>query len=644
MKKFMNCLKNIWICILVFSLTACSFNNVSIETEMSKSQEDFQLRKELDSLYGQFEFNEYKKLLDKEYKEGIKDVDVLHKYAFIEFYLYDEYDKAYDIAVEAIKLEPGKSTSYLILGEIYFNKREYKKAIESCEKAIKNNDNYKKNKWDYEMSMTYFLMAKAYLKLDKGNKAIDILEKCREVNPYHMEANSLLHRLYVQKERYDKAYDVWKTDNYIIDGKEPILKGIKDSNELYKAALKDKKNHYKIADLYTDLLLYDEAKIEYEKALKNDKSNKGIQSKLNDINIFITFRDELKAYFDDYYKRRCVEGESVQSNLYKGVYKDLNPIYEKITVLFPDINFNEGIITRAKINKANRKIEEKFNAKIEYINANKAYFGCHFGYIVDDFSTKVSQWGRERDLRVIVLKNMVSNGVWDWLTNGDAKVGGWSNGTDVIVSVLRGNAVGIYPLMILDDEYRKKELDDAAKYDGDLSKKAPLDLFYSKTLDNQFMIKALDYEAQKAKEEGYLDTELKNYMCNRNFEHFINTPIIAHEGQHALDSKYHVNFTWLGENEYKPKMSELCYGDMQFTTLNQFYETSIGSDMKDTHTRANTQVFRDIVQYIYDNSEKYPEIDTSKNILLQLIKLEGEDIREIAIKVFEGKYPDEKDQ
>lgn len=636
MRKLKNYLKNICICILVLSLTACSFNNVGIETETSKSQEDFQLQQELDSLFGQFKFNEFKNLLDEKYKEGIKDIDVLQKYAYIEFYLYEEYDKAEDIAIEAIELEPEKSTSNLVLGEIYFKRSEYKKAIKSYEKAVKNNENYKKNKWDYEMSMAYFSIAKTYLKLGNDNKAINNLEKCREVNPYHMEANSLLHQLYVEKEKYEKAYDVWKTDNYIIDDKEPILKGTKNLNQLYKAGLEDKKNHYKMADLYSKLLLYDEAKLEYERALKKDKANKDIQSKLNEINVFITFRDELEAYFDDYYRRRCIEGQLAE----KGVYIELKPIYEKVAVLFPDINASKANVTRW-INEIDEKVRDKFNVEIEYINANRAYFGCHFGYIIDDFSTKVSQWGRERDLRLVVLKNMVSNGVWDWLTNGDAKVGGWSNGTDVIVSVLRGNGVGIYPLMILDDEYRKKELDDAAKYDGDLSHKAPLELFYSKTLANQFTIKALDHEVQKAKEEGYSDSEIKNYMCNRTFEHFINTTIIVHEGQHALDSKYNVNNTWLGENEYRPKMSELSYGDMQFATLNQFYELSIGSDMNDTHTRANTQVFKDIVQYIYDNSEKYPEIDTSKSILLQLIKLEEEDIREIAINIFESKYPDE---
>lgn len=641
MRKLKDYFKIICICILILSLTACSFGTASMETEISQSEEDFELQKEFASLVGQFKFNEMRDILDKKYKEGIKDVDVLQNYAYMEYHLYEEYDKAEDIINKAIELDPKKSKSHYLLGEICFKSGSYKEAIRSYEKAVKNSENYKSNKWDYEMSMAYFSMAKAYLKLDNKNKAIKSLENCRTVNPYHMEANALLHQLYVEKEKYERAYEVWKTDNYIVDGKEPILKGIKGFNELYKSALKGKKNHYEIGNLYNEILLYDEAKLEYEKALRKDKGNKDIQSKLDDINIFITFRDELKAYFDDYYRRRCVDGEKAQSNFDSGIYKDLESIYKKIIVLFPEIKSPSGLY-RNRIEKINKKIEEKFKVEIEYINANRAYFGCHFGYKIDDFSTSVSQWSNKRDLRLVVFKNMVSNGVWDWLTNGDAKVGGWSNGTEVIVSVLRGNNVGIEITKILDDEYRKKELDDAAKYDGNLTDKAPQDLFYSSTLSNQFRIKSLEKEVQIAKEKGNSDDNLKNYLVNRNLEYFINTTIITHEGQHALDSKYYRKNTWFGENEYRPKMSELSYGDMQFTTLSQLYSTTIGSDVHDTHTRANTQIFQDIVQYIYDNSEKYSEIDTSKNILIQLTKLEEKDIREIAIKIFESKYPDEK--
>jgi hypothetical protein len=83
---------------------------------------------------------------------------------------------------------------------------------------------------------------------------------------------------------------------------------------------------------------------------------------------------------------------------------------------------------------------------------------------------------------------------------------------------------------------------------------------------------------------------------------------------------------------------------MQFMCLNQFYSSDLGMEVNNTHTRANTQVFKDIVQYIYDNSRKYRQIDVKKNILAQLTKLSDDDLKAIAIEIFQKNYPDEKYQ
>jgi hypothetical protein len=93
-----------------------------------------------------------------------------------------------------------------------------------------------------------------------------------------------------------------------------------------------------------------------------------------------------------------------------------------------------------------------------------------------------------------------------------------------------------------------------------------------------------------------------------------------------------------------PMHLQMAYGDMQFMCLSQFYSSDIGMETNNTHTRANTRLFKDIVQYIYDNAGKFPQIDVSRNILAQLIKLSDDDLKVIAIDVFQKNYPDEKYQ
>ena len=81
---------------------------------------------------------------------------------------------------------------------------------------------------------------------------------------------------------------------------------------------------------------------------------------------------------------------------------------------------------------------------------------------------------------------------------------------------------------------------------------------------------------------------------------------------------------------------------MPFICLNEFYDSTIGMEINNTHTKANTQIFKDIVQYVYDNNGKFPQIDIKKNILAQLTKLSDDDLKGAAIDIFEKNFSYEK--
>ncbi len=55
--------------------------------------------------------------------------------------------------------------------------------------------------------------------------------------------------------------------------------------------------------------------------------------------------------------------------------------------------------------------------------------------------------------------------------------------------------------------------------------------------------------------------------------------------------------------------------------------------------KATAKIIMDIIEHIYKNKDKYPLIDTNKNILMQLTNLDSETIKDIAKQIFKEKYP-----
>ncbi|MDF2547132.1 MAG: hypothetical protein K0R93_2030 [Anaerosolibacter sp.] len=643
MKKITETGKLILIITLILTLTACVADGPVNKIVLEPSKESMDIFNELITLTASLKYDEARKLLQDNY-DIIKDNDtVLNNYGFMEFHIFRNYEKAEDLFERGIKVNPENPEHYRGMGCIYKAKGQYKKAIKYYEKAAKNSSSYENVPIDPKLADLYTDIGDCYLKLSDSKKAIEVLEIASEKNPFSIKTNAELHKLYVETGQYDKAYKVWKNDNLIDESQDYVYKGVLEWNKLYKDAVGDKNSmtHLQMANLYATLVLYDEAAIEYRKALDQDQANENIRNKLNEIEVFLTFRDELGALLDDYYRERCINGKSEELTFYSRI----KPTYEGIAKLFPQVKEKLGGTT-VWINTINGEIEKKFHARIENIKANGSMMGAHFGRIIDSAVIHSSLWGAEADLKVITLKNMISNGLDYWRSMEGGGVGGWSISPTEIVMVIQDN--GYDSGLKLASFYNKDAKEDFIKgYGGiqsDKEAREPLQIYFSPDISLQFITKQIDIEIENAKIKGILENELQVYLFEKLQKDFTIKSNIIHESQHSIDNKTRFSSKWLGETEYRAKLSQLAYGEMPFMCLNQFYSSDIGLELYNTHTRANTQVFKDIVQYIYDNRSEFPQIDRKKNILEQLNKLSEDDLRDIAIDVFQKNYPNEKYQ
>lgn len=577
---------------------------------------------ESDKLLSQYKLIDSKEILMDILKEDPDMPEVNFRLAQIEYHFDQKYDSALEHVNKAIGKGPEKSQYYETQGDIYSAMGEYNKGADSYGLALSKSN---------PSSDLYFKLANSYLKLDSRDRAVKTLEEGFKVNPYNRDISAALHRLYVEDGNYTDAYKVWKTFNLVAEDNAP-LGYTGEWNVLYRKALEGDKNHYAMGDLYFKIHLYDEAAGELEKAVEGSVNVEKAKVQLADARAFAAFRDDMIKFLDSYYKDMAVKGAYIQNTL----YEDLMPIYDRISAIFPDIEKSEGF-SQSRFDAINKAIEDKFGVYICYLTVGP-YLDCYFGYVADEVVENISHWGQNANEKVIIIKDMVSRGFNHWYNFNQGGTGGWtsSNNAGEFVYIFDpSNFIDSYNRAI-SDKIQKDIIAEAKKLSPNPKEKQPLDVYYSPYLSYQFSLKYFNTRIDEAKEKGLRDDALKAYAVNLLIDDYYDAQILAHEGQHALDLQLN-KISVKKELEYRAKLSEMAYGNDQFVCLGEFMQPSMGNP-GDPHGLANTQVFTDMVKYISAHKDKYPGIDTTKNILAQMINLKPEEIKEIAINVFEEKY------
>lgn len=128
-----------------------------------------------------------------------------HPYAYNElgniYFERKEYNKALHIYQRAIELNPGYAEPYN-LGNIYVEqKKDYLKALQLYEKAVEVNPNYAK---------AYNNLGNIYFEQRNYHKALQMYQKATELDTSQTEAHSNLGNLYYEQKQYKKALEEYK--------------------------------------------------------------------------------------------------------------------------------------------------------------------------------------------------------------------------------------------------------------------------------------------------------------------------------------------------------------------------------------------------------------------------------------------------
>jgi tetratricopeptide (TPR) repeat protein len=112
-----------------------------------------------------------------------------------------EYEKAIECYEKAVKIDPKDAFAWNSMGLAYNASKKYEKAIECFEKAVKI-DPKDAFAWDY--------MGTSYDELKKYEKAIDCYEKAVKINPKYAFAWNNMGLAYNALKKYEKAFECYE--------------------------------------------------------------------------------------------------------------------------------------------------------------------------------------------------------------------------------------------------------------------------------------------------------------------------------------------------------------------------------------------------------------------------------------------------
>ncbi|MDB5109435.1 MAG: Tetratricopeptide repeat-containing protein [Mucilaginibacter sp.] len=216
------------------------------------------------------------------------------------------------VSNQALSLNPLNAKANSYQGNVYYNLKDYTKAIEFYNKALEINPT---------LTISYNGLGNVYRDLKNYNKAIEFYNKAIEINVNYSTAYNGLGITYRILKDYNKAI------------------------ELYEIALNiDSNNPYiynNIANVYTDLNKYDTAIKFYDKVIEIDPEFVGIyynralafqkkedfENAYNDFNKYIELAKENEEY---YIKNAKSKIEDLKKIIRNPAYSAINEIVDKI--------------------------------------------------------------------------------------------------------------------------------------------------------------------------------------------------------------------------------------------------------------------------------------------------------------------------
>ncbi len=254
------------------------------------------------------------------------------------------------------------------------------------------------------------------------------------------------------------------------------------------------------------------------------------------------------------------------------------------------------------------------------------YRDLHMGHRVVDEKRVADQYGRKAEIRFMALDAIVSNGYETWMWDGQGAHGGWG-GAGYVVQVRPAYADGgPWRWQELTDPSRRAKKTEETERDRERAARDPYAYLpgLSQRLLDQGLLKILDEE----KARGLSDGALRAAFVAATDRAVIGSSIFAHEGRHAIDSRFFADVKDRATREYRAKLSEIAFAPAPRLAFGGILTDGIGNATP--HGQANLKLVKGLVAWMDTHRAEIAGFDAGAPTLPQLDKLTDEQLRAAA--------------
>lgn len=572
-------------------------------------------------------------------KEAVEEPHATDEAFYFLAHLYEHYKTdsliAHQLLDRGMELTEKKSRFFCYKAKLFLRDKDYLRAKELLHKAwedVGEND-----------PSILCDLAECYRNLQDTKRAEALLLSALEENPFHVAANGQLLSLYVLLGRYTKAFEYWRLDHGVEDGENPIgtiARNFFDLQDASKIAEEDPNEEHlvRLAHCYVEATLYSDALTLWrriQELFPNSEEASPAISLLESYLHMVTTYTEVSIGIYKQIAHGTEKDVASHRQLLYDVLKGLGSFFPALLAL-------PKRCTKSSWESIREFYLDKFHLVIKDLFDSKVQYGTFVSYVVNEryYLLDPGYNPAQTAYRELAKDVVLDYGSWVFSYFGSA-TGGWVDKDKIIYRCLdRFKSLLDFWIACKSDIDPKACKVTLRKMLAE-EKHGIADIFFVAPLAELFCYRYMHSIEEEAR--VFPDPKKRqHFFLKRCYETSINTTLLIHDskGEEALSLFAYLKVQWnkrrskgrfWTEKLYEAKLGELQVAETPYFSLQRMMTRDLGT--KTPHGQSSTLIFRNMVLYIIKNPVLFPKIDTKKNILLQLDRLDAKTIKEIACSI-----------